>query len=39
MKTTVFDSRVATAVEDAVMEVYNCSRGDIIQFKDSEEKK
>lgn len=39
MKTTVFDNRVATAVEDAVMEVYNCSRGDILQFKDSEEKK
>jgi hypothetical protein len=39
MKTTAFDSSVATAVENAVIEAYNCKRCDIIQFRDSDEKK
>lgn len=39
MKTTAFDSSVATAVENAVIEVYNCKLGDIVQFRDSDEKK
>jgi hypothetical protein len=39
MKTIAFDNTVATAVENAVIDVYNCKRGDIIQFRDSDEKK
>ena len=39
MKTTAFDIDVATIVENAVMEIYNCKRHDIHQFKDSEVKK
>jgi hypothetical protein len=39
MKTTAFDIAVATEVENAVMEVYNCKRNDIHQFIDSDVKK
>ena len=39
MKPTTFDIAVATEVENAVMEVYNCKLNDIHQFIDSEVKK
>jgi len=39
MESTTFDIAVATEVENAVMEVYNCERHDIHQFIDSEVKK
>jgi hypothetical protein len=39
MNPTTFDIAVAAEVENAVLEVYNCKRHDIHQFKDSEVKK
>ena len=39
MKLTTFDITVATEVENAVIEVYNCRISDIHQFIDSEVKK
>lgn len=39
METTTFNIAVATEVENAVIEVYNCKLNDIHQFIDSEVKK
>lgn len=39
MNTTTFNTTIATEVEDAVMNVYNCKRHDIVQFIDSDVKK
>ena len=39
MKTTAFDKEMAHDVEKAVLSVFECKEGDILQYRDSLEKK